>query len=510
VSDDPQRHKGFAVTAEAVRRARRLLGEGRPADALAITAPLAAQPAPDAAVLAAHAAALQASGDQEAALHAYEAAASAAPASGVAQHNIAAVLGDLRRFAEAKAATERAFARGTDAPETWLVHARALVGLGELDAAEAAFEEALARRGDYADAHRDLAQLVWMRTGDAGAALRRLDGAIARAPGALALRLVRAKGLEFVGDLAGAAAAVEAGLRVNPGDVALRLAAAHVAGLRGQVEEAAEHAAVAAAVAPSDPAVAAALCAAWLGLGAAAEAAQLAEAMRARAPHNQMAWALQATAWRLVGDPRWRALWDFDRTVRSFVIPTPAGWTDLPAYLADLRGALLELHGELRTHPLEQSLRGGSQTTQNLQMSEHPALRAFFEVIDTPLRQYITSLEREGGPLQARNTGGWRVKGAWSVRLRPGGSHVDHVHTEGWISSAFYVEVPTAVDGPDRQGWLRFGQPPFPTRPALEAGLFVKPAPGSLVLFPSYLWHGTVPFVTDETRLTIAMDFLPG
>jgi hypothetical protein len=86
---------------------------------------------------------------------------------------------------------------------------------------------------------------------------------------------------------------------------------------------------------------------------------------------------------------------------------------------------------------------------------------------------------------------------------------VDHVHTEGWISSAFYVDLPAAVEGPDRQGWLRLGRPPFPTRPALEAGYFVKPAPGTLVLFPSYLWHGTVPFASDETRLTIAMDFLP-
>jgi hypothetical protein len=29
------------------------------------------------------------------------------------------------------------------------------------------------------------------------------------------------------------------------------------------------------------------------------------------------------------------------------------------------------------------------------------------------------------------------------------------------------------------------------------------------VLFPSYMWHGTVPFGGDTTRLTIAFDIVP-
>ena len=36
-----------------------------------------------------------------------------------------------------------------------------------------------------------------------------------------------------------------------------------------------------------------------------------------------------------------------------------------------------------------------------------------------------------------------------------------------------------------------------------------KPEPGMLVLFPSYMWHGTIPFVTGDSRLTIAFDIVP-
>ena len=113
-------------------------------------------------------------------------------------------------------------------------------------------------------------------------------------------------------------------------------------------------------------------------------------------------------------------------------------------------------------------------------------------------------------PVRSRRTGDYRIEGAWSVRLKPGGFHKDHFHPEGWLSSAFYVETPdSALDSPEKQGWIRFGQPPFETNPPLPAEHFVRPKPGRLVLFPSYMWHGTVPFTTDERRLTIAFDAVP-
>ena len=36
----------------------------------------------------------------------------------------------------------------------------------------------------------------------------------------------------------------------------------------------------------------------------------------------------------------------------------------------------------------------------------------------------------------------------------------------------------------------------------------VEPEPGRLVLFPSYMWHGTIPFGSGD-RLTAAFDYQP-
>ena len=104
----------------------------------------------------------------------------------------------------------------------------------------------------------------------------------------------------------------------------------------------------------------------------------------------------------------------------------------------------------------------------------------------------------------------FRFAGSWSVRLRGAGHHVNHVHSTAWISSAFYVTTPDAIalEGGAGPGWLTFGAPPKSLDLNLEPFRALAPLPGRLVLFPSTLWHGTVPFSEGE-RLTVAFDVVP-
>jgi len=99
-----------------------------------------------------------------------------------------------------------------------------------------------------------------------------------------------------------------------------------------------------------------------------------------------------------------------------------------------------------------------------------------------------------------------RFSGAWSVRLLDRGFHSDHVHPLGWLSSAFYVALPTAMDGADNQqaGWLTFGECRR-LLPDLAGFKAIRPRIGQLVLFPSLTWHGTRPFDAGE-RMTVAFD----
>lgn len=497
------------MSAEAVERAEALLDEGRAAEALALVArPARAKDASHAA-LATCATALKALGRREEALPFNQRAAERFPSSPIAWHNLAATLGDLGRPAESKAAIEKAMDRGLDAPQTWLVYARALLAVGDVENAQKAYEACQRRAGGDADVAVEQANLVWMRTGDLTPAQAVLDAAFQAGgpPGALVMAKAR---------LFDAAGQGETALRLlgmaaerMSDDVTVLINAAQAAVEHGDISRARTFAARARSLAPQDLNALNQMVIVMLADGEAAQALALAREGLAVAPDHQSLIGWAATAARVVGDPLHDQLYDLDNLVGVHDIETPKGWRSLSAYLADLRQALAPMHAYAH-HPFHQSLREGSQTAQALTAATHPTLAAFFQAIDGPIRTHIAQLRHGDDPFRRRNTGAYRIHNTWSVLLRPGGFHKDHFHPDGWLSSAFYLETPDqALDNGAQEGWLRFGQPPIGLNPPLEALRHVRPQPGRLVLFPSYMWHGTVPFHTDERRMTLAFDAVP-
>ena len=422
------------------------------------------------------------------------------PLDRVSWHNLAAAEGDLGHAAEAEAAARRSIALGMAAPETRLVLAGALQDLNRLDEAELMFEEALALRANYPEAHRNLAQLRWMRTGNADAALRALDAALRRAPQDTQLHLVRSVALEFIGDKAGALAAAEAGLAVSPDELELLQQASHLCAELRHGARAVGLARRASATAPGFARVQFTLCEALLADGDFAQASAIAARLCASDPLNQHAIALLATTWRLAGDARYQALYDYGRLTQTEIIDTP---------LEALASDLIALH-RYRAHPFQQSVRGGGQLPIHAREMERPSIATLFQRLQEAVARYLARLGPGTDPLRWRNTGRFTLAGAWSVRLASGGYHTDHVHQRGWISSAFYVSVPPVMK-PEaaHAGWLRLGRPGITTQPELEPDYRVKPEPGKLVLFPSYVWHGVEPFESDQHRLTIAFDVVP-
>ena len=497
-----------AATADPAAKAHELVGQGRAADAVALMEPLARRPGASHAELAAYAEALKAAGRTDEALAVHQRAIATTPRSGVAEHNLAALQGELGLHQAAEAGARRALAKGLDAPETWVVLARALQGLGRMDSAVAAFREALRRRPALTAAHRELAQLIWMRTEDVGAATAALKAAVQANPGEPALALQLATVFETAGAHEAAYSTLISAIgRLSEPAAPLEVAASTAAGKLGETIAAQRHAERAVEAAPTDPRAQAALLDAHLALGRAGLAARIAEGLLERAPDEQQILARLATAWRLMDDPRYGELYDYDAFVRGWTLDTPTGWPNLAAYLGDLATALRGAH-IFRAHPFDQTLRFGAQTPTDLVRLDDPAIKAFFQAVERPIRQHLQAIGQGEGPLRRRNTFAYAIQGAWSVKLRPGGFHVDHVHPMGWLSSACHIVLPGTSPGV-HEGWLKFGEPGVATQPKLEAERFVEPQPGRLLLFPSYMWHGTVPFSGEGERLSVAFDVVP-
>jgi tetratricopeptide (TPR) repeat protein len=443
-------------------------------------------------------------GEPEQAIAVFSRIVSLAPRSAVAEHNLASVLGDVGRWAEAESHVEQAFSKGLDAPESWLVRGRCMLALRRLDEAQHSFRQAIRRRPAYGDAHRELAQLRWMREGNLDAAVEEIDKALGDLPGDPALLMIKAQVFENAGRDQDAAALHSALAARYPSDFGLASAAAASAIRTGKYADALAHAQRASRLAPSKPTTQAILIEALLASGAHEQAAQIAEEQYKQTPLDQHAIARVATAWRFLGDPRYKQLFDYRGLVSRSFLDVPEGWADLPSYVAELATALDAVHA-FKEHPFNQSLRHGSQAA-DLQQQPHPAIRALPQALDGPIRRRLVELGNGSDPVRSRNPGGYAFRGMWSVKLHSNGYHENHVHPQGWLSSACYIET---VRDSGHEGWIRFGEPGFPTSPVLAPEHLEKPEPGLLVLFPSYMWHGTVPFSGSQTRLTISFDLVP-
>jgi hypothetical protein len=161
--------------------------------------------------------------------------------------------------------------------------------------------------------------------------------------------------------------------------------------------------------------------------------------------------------------------------------------------------------------PLRQSLRNGTQTSGNLLGRNIDVLNQTRAAIITALATYLDALPKnDRHPFLARRSEAIRFAGSWSVLLKDGGKHVNHFHQEGWISSAYYISLPTKSASDPTAGCLQFGQPSDEYGVTLAPRKVIEPVAGELVLFPSYIWHGTAPFHGRDSRLTIAFDAVPG
>lgn len=383
--------------------------------------------------------------------------------------------------------------------------ANTLRTLGRIEAARAAFAEALRHAPNRVDVHRDLAALAW----EAGAgrdATAVMDAQLSRAPDA-ELALAKARILYRAGELSAAFEAVDMAVSQDAG-----LAAALA--LRGEIRQylgdrkagMADLRAAFEASSGNDCAIRHQLAEACLAVDRFEDALELLTD-EPEAEHLQKHVALKALAWRGLGDNSYRDFYDYDRFTWAGTIHTPEGYESLEAFNAALSASIARLH-TTRVQPLEQTLYGGTQSPGRLWNESDPVIAALSGALLEAAHRFVSGLPDDPGhPFLRRKGGTLELTGAWSVRLASGGGHVDHVHPAGWISACYYVEVPRSVMDGERAGWLRLGASGVKGLD-LPAERYIRPEPGRVIFFPSYMWHGVEAFESDMPRVTAPFDLV--
>lgn len=430
-----------------------------------------------------------------------------APGYATARQNLATVLAAEERSEEALALIAECDRLGIRDRSLDRARARALMQLDRYDESESVLIGLVAVAPDDLDAQFLLSQLRHVR-GDPDFA-RTIREAADRTDAPLAVRMAYADMMRR----AGATVVAEELLRDLIGRHGSRPELLGSLGTilqeSGRYAEAVTVSRAAAAAQPDNATAAENMVAALLSAGEARDALPTIERFRTLAPQDQRWITYRADVARQCGENLFDEWCGLEQLVRVYDVEPPPGYASMAEFHAVLRPALLARHTQM-LHPLDQSLRFGTQTSRGLTTDSDPAIGAFLSALTAPLAAYQAEIGHSAAhPFLERNTTAVRLAGCWSVCLRRGGFHVNHIHPQGWISSAYYVSVPAeAADRAGRYGWLKFGEPRFPM-PAGKAGRFVEPRPGMLVLFPSYLWHGTTPIQGAEPRLTIAFDAVP-
>jgi len=481
----------------------------RPLDALAVASPWCRTGRIDPDLATQHVAALVALGRHDEAIAHYRGAVAAAPDDAGAAQALTVALNAADRSDEAARVAEQAIARGHRSATLYSGYARSLIAQGEYARAETALRDGLRLEPRLVEAHNALAQLVWLRSGNIAEATALLDQALTRFADDDSLWAAKAALLQGSGDSRAAYAclAERAARRQAPPMLLIRAA---LPALEHEPAAALRLAGRALELLPQNAAARSVLAAAHLGVGNADAALAHCERLLANTPDDQYLIALQTTAWRMLGDPRYAALCDYPHLVLPVELEPPAPWRELAGFLADVKTALERLHDPHGHALLFQSLRHGTETSQDLTRSTDPAIQGLFRSFAAPIERYLAHIGRGGDPLRRRIRSRWRFNGSWSVRLRTSGYHTNHVHPRGWISSACYIALPDGMsEAGSPAGTLTFGEPGIATTPPLGAEYSVRPRAGMLLLFPSYFWHGTVPFHGDQARLTVAFDVVP-
>lgn len=445
-------------------------------------------------------------GDEAGALDFYSRAIDATPRAAMPRINRGSVLRSVNRLADSLQDLDTACRLSPGQAEAHFQRGHTLRTLGRTAEAREAYWQASRCAPLRADIHRDLASLLW-ELGEGRGATAALDSVLASQADP-ELAYTKARVLLRTGYPDDALEALEVALGSEP-------AHARALALRGEIRSKqgdgeaglADLRAALAASGGDDFEIRHQLVEACLTHGRIEEAV---DALRADPPaeHLQKHVALQATAWRCAGDDRYTRLYDYDRLTAKRFIDTPAGYTSLDAFNEALAERIAALHAT-QAQPIEQTLFGGTQSPGRLWDSDDPVIQALARALQAAAQRFVADLpdDREH-PFLARKSDRLKLTGAWSVRLRSGGGHVDHIHPAGWISASYYVHVPETVLRGERAGWLRLGAPGLPGLD-LAAERYICPEAGAVIFFPSYMWHGVEPFESEDVRVTAPFDLLP-
>lgn len=232
-------------------------------------------------------------------------------------------------------------------------------------------------------------------------------------------------------------------------------------------------------------------------------------AMKQRTGHVQARYELAVAYAHLGRSEEARQLIDLDRFVTVTSMAAPREYARAEAFEEALSGEIAR-NPTLRPDPIGKATRGGLQTSGDLAFGAGGAMGALIDLIRSAVEAYAAALpEGSDDPFVAARPEKAGLD-AWAVVYPGEGYQKRHIHSAGWLSGIYYVSVPEISGSDARAGCLALGILNLPEAREPPWGIRnIRPAPGQLIMFPSFIPHATIPTKSPGSRICVAFDVVP-
>ncbi len=199
----------------------------------------------------------------------------------------------------------------------------------------------------------------------------------------------------------------------------------------------------------------------------------------------------------------------FGKLIQTTKLQLNASDQNLMAFNEKLKTVILK-HPNFTSDwdPAKRAIRGGAVVPRLFDYN-HPILKKLEAAIVNAVGNYMKNLQnKENHPFLGFKPTRYTID-IWANILGSNDHQSSHIHNQGWMSGVYYVSLPeNSVEDNPYAGWLEFNRPGYGL-PALGGEKNIEkvaPKAGMIVMFPSYVWHGTIPFISQDTRISIAFD----
>ncbi len=166
-----------------------------------------------------------------------------------------------------------------------------------------------------------------------------------------------------------------------------------------------------------------------------------------------------------------------------------------------------------KTSKKENSVQGllvnGIQTSGNLFCLDYPFIKAMKKALEMKIEKYKQKFKHSGQGFINNWPENYELR-SWMISMKTGGFLKSHNHEYGWITGSFYLQIPKYNDNNKDAGNLAFScqGPRYPKKDKDFNLTIQKIETRDICIFPSSLFHHTIPFKSTEERICFVFDLV--